>query len=111
MVVIALSYSKSLWWNVFVALVNLISDNPRSVLRVVQLTSVLDTILYTGNIGITKNTVVETHSVSSQSWKTSGTTLTRHSLQSRRTLGTGSTRGSSISLKNRWEVKKRKRIR
>lgn len=45
------------------------------------------------------NTVVITHSVSSQSWKTSSSALTRHSLQSRRTNSSGSTRGSRFSLK------------
>lgn len=39
-----------------------------------------------------------THSVSLQSRKASSTTLTRHTLQSRRTLSSGGTRGTSVSL-------------
>lgn len=48
------------------------------------------------------NNAAATHSVTPQSWKTSGSALTRHSLQTRRTLGSGVTGGSSISLKRRW---------
>lgn len=44
-----------------------------------------------------------TYSVTPESWKTSGTTLTRHSLKSRRTLSTRVTRGSSISLMRKKE--------
>lgn len=52
--------------------------------------------------------VRNTHSVTPQSWKTSGTTLTRHSLQSRGTLCSRSTRGSSISLSKMWEGEEKK---
>lgn len=64
--------------------------------------------LYTGHIGTTRNTVVATYSVSPQSWKASSTALTRHSLKSRRTLGSGSTRKSSISLWKKEEGKENK---